>query len=92
MDTSAKYIMGMEMMHSVWDIIAMLAPVSGLPPYASGNTTVLRPSADPVAKKERNRTSFPICIFKSVSHSVLIPNRAATIMVGRTKSRSAVAI
>ena len=38
-------------MQSVCEIKVMLAPVSGLPPYASGKTTVLSPSGVAVAKK-----------------------------------------
>ena len=44
---------GMVITQSGWDISAMLAPVRGSPPYASGNTTVLRPRADAVEKNAR---------------------------------------
>ena len=69
-------------MHSVWEIIAIEAPVEVSVPYAAGNTTVLSPRGVPKAK--RVRTS----VLKSAPRRYKIPMNNE----GRTISLRKVAI
>ena len=86
------YMRGIERMQRVCEIIAMLAPVSGFPPYASGNMMVFNPSGVAVAKKHKKSTSLPIEKPKSKFAKVLMPKSVATSTAGIKTSRRMVAI
>ena len=59
----SAYISGIVMMQRVCEIIAIDAPVDVSPPYAAGNTTVLRPSGVP------NANSVSTSVFLSAPNS-----------------------
>ena len=80
------------MTQRVCEIIAILAPVSGFPPKASGKMTVLSPSAGAVAKKVRKSTSLPILRSNTAFASILSPRVKDTIIAGSKVSRRAVAM
>ena len=88
--TIKAYIKGMDMTQSVCDIIAMLAPVSGLPPQASGKMIVLRPIGIAVAKKVKNSMSLSIESPKIIFASVFRLNVNKAITAGNTTRRKAV--
>ena len=79
---SRIYIIGMVMTHTVWEMVAIAAPVVVSPPYAAGKTTVFNPRG--VAKAKRH-------IVKVISSA---PNQLSSKMniAGSRKRRRTAAI
>ena len=75
-------ISGIVITHSECEIIAIEAPVSASPPYASGNTTVLSPRGVARIKKRYKRGVLSIVSEKIRFASSFIPKTQVSITMG----------
>ena len=85
------YINGIVITQSVCEIIAIDAPVSELPPYASGKTTVFNPKGVATAKNSNINGVLSILRWNIIFTNSFTPNRIANVKIGIIISLNAVA-